>query len=323
MTADSPSQRDTAPSRRRWQFSLRAMLVFVLVAAIVSKIVVRFPRQSTFTLSMTLLVLLPLVIIALRRAPFVRLGTMADDRCPPDGPIAGMLLRPLRFLGLWQPEKPPSLAAGLATALISSMVLVGLWPLIRAIGQPLSLVTLQTTKEGFTWVDATHSMMTVFSPGKHWVQIWQWEAWSLSRWWLLFGALVLAWLAVSAPFKRWLKTERASSTLARFLAFAPWFILLEVVYLIGVWIACPRIASEPSSGFVVGIFSWDMWYWDCWLDRGWLIRGALPTFVTASVFFVEVLRWRWPYAVVAALVLVPIGLMLSVACSVAYFQLIA
>ena len=319
MTADSPSQYDTAQSRRRWQFSLRAMLFFVLVVSIVFKIASRFPRQSTFTLSMTFLLLFPLVIVGVLRAPFVRFGTIAKHRCPPDGPIASMLLRSLRFLGLWQPEDAPSLVAGLTTALISTLALVGLWPLIREIGLNLSLATLQPMGYGpYTWGDATRSMMEIFPTARYWVRVWQWEAWALGRWWLLFGIIVLAWLAVSVPFKRWLKIDRASSTLARFLAFAPWFIVLEVAFLIGVWIESPATVAEPSTGFVVGIFSWDLWHWNCWLDRGWLIRGALPTFVTAGVFFVGVLRWRWPHAVVAALILVPIALILSVACTVAY-----
>ena len=99
---------------------------------------------------------------------------------------------------------------------------------------------------------------------------------------------------------------------------APWLIVLEVAFLIGVWIESPNTVPEPSTGFVVGIFSWDLWHWDCWLDRGWLIRGALPTFIAGFVFFASVLRWWRVASVIAALVLVPVALLLSVACTVAY-----
>jgi hypothetical protein len=54
------------------------------------------------------------------------------------------------------------------------------------------------------------------------------------------------------------KSERVTATLARFLAFAPWFIFLELALLIGVWIESPNTIPEPSTGFVVGIFSWDL-----------------------------------------------------------------
>ena len=106
--------------------------------------------------------------------------------------------------------------------------------------------------------------------------------------------------------------------LSRFLAFAPWLVVLEMSFLIGVWLRGPTTVPEPSTGFVVGIFSWDLWHWDCWLDRGWLVRGAVPTLLAGYVFFARVLRWPRPAALVAAAVLVPLALMLSVACTVAY-----
>lgn len=140
----------------------------------------------------------------------------------------------------------------------------------------------------------------------------------MGRWWLLFGTITLLWVAVSLPLKRWLKIGSTLGILARFLAFAPWFIVLEVAFLIGVWINSPNTVPEPSTGFVVGIFSWDLWHWDCWLDRGWLIRGALPTSLAGTVFFAGVVQWRWPFAFFAAMLLVPVALMMSVACTVAY-----
>jgi hypothetical protein len=100
--------------------------------------------------------------------------------------------------------------------------------------------------------------------------------------------------------------------------FAPWLLVLEVTFLIGVWIKLPILVPEPSTGFVVGIFSWDLWHWDCWIDHGWLIRGAIPTFIAGCVFFGRVLNWHWLVAMVAAVILVPIALTLSVACTVAY-----
>ena len=268
---------------------------------------------------MTLLLIFPLVIVEFLRMPFAYLGLIGNDRCARDGPIANVLVRPFRLLCFGQFADSPSLLGGFATALISTIALVGLWPLVREIGLNLSLATLQPIDEyTYTWNDAARSMAEAFSDSGYWLRVWRWEIWSLGRWWLLFGAIVLVWFAVSSPFKRWFKIDRPSPTLARFLAFAPWFIVLEVAFLIGVWIESPNTVAEPSTGFVVGIFSWDLWHWDCWLDRGWLIRGAIPSFITAGVFFVGVLRWWWPTAVVAALIFVPIAVMLSVACTVAY-----
>jgi hypothetical protein len=223
----------------------------------------------------------------------------------------------VHWLGLGQSEIAPSLAAGFTTAVLSTVTLIGLWPALREIGLQLAIASFQPLEQ-FTWKDAARSMTNAFASREYWLRLWEWEAWSIGRWWLLFVAITLLWLAASSSLVRRLKSDRLWQTLARFLAFAPWLIVLEVSFLIGVWIEEPLIVPEPSTGFVVGIFSWDLWHWDCWLDRRWLVRGALPTFLAGSVFFAGVLRWRWPAAVAAALVLIPIALVLSVACTVAY-----
>ncbi len=304
MTAELPSQHNSPQPRRRWQFSLRGLAICVFVLCILLAIAAQFPRQSSFAVSMALLLLLPLVVVALVRALVTRIGLKDSAR---------------QWLGLWPPEPAPSLAAGLATAIISMLVLVGLWPLMREIGLVLSLLAWQPiARYTYTWADAGRSMSEAFFSSRYWLRLWQWEAWSAGRWWLLFGAILLAWLALSMPLRRRLKLEPVSATLARFLAFAPWIIVLEFAFLIGVWIESPSTVPEPSTGFVVGIFSWNLWHWDCWLDRDWLVRGALPTFVAGAVFFAGVLRWHWPAAIVAAIVLIPIALLLSVACTVAY-----
>lgn len=165
---------------------------------------------------------------------------------------------------------------------------------------------------------AISSVLQAFSSGGYWVRLWRWELWAVGRWWILFGAIVLSWLAVSSAAPRWLRRERALQTIARFLAFAPWLMVLEMAFLIGVWIESPLTVPEPSTGYVVGIYSWDLWRWDCWLDRRWLIRGALPTLIVGCVFFVQVLRWPWPAGAVAAVLLIPLALILSIAGTVAY-----
>jgi hypothetical protein len=53
-------------------------------------------------------------------------------------------------------------------------------------------------------------------------------------------------------------------------------------------------------------------------DCGRLIRGALPTFIGGVAFVLTVLRWHWLAALFGAAILVPISLMWSVACTVAY-----
>ena len=113
------------------------------------------------------------------RIPFVYLGIISDDRAARHGPVANVLLRPFRLLGLWKPENAPSVAAGFTTALISTFALVGLWPLLHEIGLNLSLATLQPiSKYTYTWNDATRSMVEAFSDTGNWLWVWRWELWS-------------------------------------------------------------------------------------------------------------------------------------------------
>src|SRR5687768_8315426 len=107
MSDDLPAKHDS-PERSRWQYSLRAALLVVLVLSVLLAVASQFPRQSAFTASMLLLLLFPLVVAQMLRMPLVRRGT-------------GL---PLRWLGLWQTENAPSLAEGFATALVSTLVLV-------------------------------------------------------------------------------------------------------------------------------------------------------------------------------------------------------
>src|SRR6185436_4446756 len=141
-------------------------------------------RHSAFAASMSLLLLVPLLLIAA---------------------LGGRPIRPwpLRLLALCAAEPAPSPATGAIVALVSTLVLVGLWPILREAGCSLSLLSRQPIGNyTYTWKDAGSSMSEAFSSPGYWLRLWQWEAWAVARWWLLFGAIVLAWLAVSLPLRR-------------------------------------------------------------------------------------------------------------------------
>src|SRR5262249_6978051 len=127
-------------------------------------------------------------------------------------------------------------------------------------------------------------------------RLFDWELWAMLRWWILFGTWATAWLVVARPLRyRW-PLEPPAACYRRLLAFAPWLVTLEIAFLIGVWMTTPNVVPEPSTGFVEGIFSWDLWHWDCWKGPTWINRGLLPTWLIATVFARCVLRWRWPPA---------------------------
>ncbi|HXT60640.1 MAG TPA: hypothetical protein VN699_18510 [Pirellulales bacterium] len=321
MSEERASRCSLSKSPRRFQFSLRAAFGAIFVLAVALAIASRFPRHSAFAALMSLLLLFPLAVASALRTAMVRFGPISDDwrihrQGDRDGRILSTRRRLFQYLGLCQPADCPSLAAGFTVAVLSSIALAGLWPAIREIGLLMALVLAWPLDQ--IWDYATRSIPETFLRGEYWLRLGRWELWSLGRWWLLFGAVLSLWLVLSSPFRRWLRCEPWSRTLARFLLFAPWLVVLEVAFLIGVWIESPNTVPEPSTGFVVGIFSWNLWHWDCWMNRGWMIRGALPTFVAGCAFFTQVLRWRRLATMIAALLLIPIALMLSVACTVAY-----
>ena len=310
-----------APSRRPRQFSLRVVFLLLLIFSILFAVAFYQPRYSIFSVLMILLLLVPLSIVAGTRAAMIGAGLLTTDRV--DGrqrtraeSMIRAMLSPFRFFGLCLCDEVASLLPALVVAVVSTVVLIGLWPAIREIGLAIALVS--NPHEWYVWDYVRQSVPSTFSRPSYWSRLWYWELWSVGRWWLLFGAILLLWRVVLVALPRRWQRDGTLQMLARFFAFAPWLIVLEMGFLAGVWVTSPQIVPEPSTGFVVGIFSWDLWHWDCWLDRGWLIRGAVPTLVAGSIFFARVLRWPWPAAAIAGLLLIPIALVLSVACTVAY-----
>src|SRR5262249_42046488 len=151
------------PSWRKWQFSLRVALLFVLGLSIVLAIASQWPRWSAFAVSMTLLLFFPLALAALLRAPLGGWGLIADEPAARCGRVVNAVARPLRWLGLWPSKQPPSLVAGLRTALISTAVLVGLWPVLREVGSVVSILSRQPIASyTYTWSDAARSMESAF-----------------------------------------------------------------------------------------------------------------------------------------------------------------
>ncbi|MCU0880729.1 MAG: hypothetical protein MUF06_23410 [Pirellulaceae bacterium] len=316
---------EKAVDRRRYQFSLWTILVVTTVVAVTLGAFLQLPRWLIGYALFALFLVFPLFVASLVRQGLVWFGLLADlwtaDE-PYGRSVAGLARDCLRGLGLARAKgaKSPSLRDSLLIAAIYSLTLVGLWPALREIGLQISMSTFHSG--GWTLTSAWQSFAEAVASGGYWLRLIKWESWSLGRWWLLFGLLTLLMLALAQLVSRLLSRPGwrlpVAETLARWLAFAPWLVALEMAFLIGVWIRSPNTVPEPSTGFVVGIFNWGLWHWDAWLDHGWLVRGAVPTIIVASVFFVEVTRWPWWLALVAAILLIPVTLLLSIATTVAY-----
>jgi hypothetical protein len=135
-------------------------------------------------------------------------------------------------------------ARGLGLSLFVDALLVGLWPVWRKVA--LDVRRLATD----AWSRANISVVfqewrMIARDLSYWKRLWSWEAWSLARWWLLFGLLAIA----TTPLSR-RERPRADAAI-QLLRFSPWLIVLEFGYLVGVWIARGKVAvvPEPSTIF--------------------------------------------------------------------------
>src|SRR4030095_3695619 len=194
---------ETNRSQRRYQFSLRAILIVVTLSCLVLAIAARFPRQSAFTALMMCLLLFPLVMATAIRSIIVRAGLIDDcwrwqTSGARQGDITEWPARVFRFLGLSHAAGGPSLAAGATVAIISTMVLVGLWPMLREVG--LWFAIAANEPKIFSFESAAQSIRECATSGRYWFRLWHWELWSVGRWWMLFGGLLALWLGAEAAF---------------------------------------------------------------------------------------------------------------------------
>jgi hypothetical protein len=180
-------------------------------------------------------------------------------------------------------------------ALIVTLLLIALWPIIKEVGLVVSvLISSGGPPPGAQlgqqlWRELTWPF--------RWRTYCGWEAWSVARWWLLFGALAMA-LPSNLPREQRFR---------RLMLFAPWIALLEIGYLVGVWFVRPTIVPEPNTLFA----TWPISVTEVLTNSYWLARGALPTLAVGLVFARAVLTWPWPASATLAMILVPTALLFS------------
>jgi hypothetical protein len=146
----------------------------------------------------------------------------------------------------------------------------------------------------------------------HWRRVGVWEAWSISRWWILLATIALIWPSSAAKPEadRGVRSER----LVRLLLFAPWISFLELLFLVGVWFVMPAVVPEPSTLFGISADS----FWAMCTERFWLVRGVLPSAAVGLVFFRAVLGCRWHTALILSLAFIPLALATSVVWSLLF-----
>jgi hypothetical protein len=200
-------------------------------------------------------------------------------------------------------------ARGLGLALFVDALLVGLWPVWRAVASDVGLLaTNSAARVNISAVLQEWSMLA--RDLAYWKRLWTWEAWSLARWWLLLGLLSIVTTLLSP------RARPKSEAAIRLLWFSPWLIVLEFGYLIGVWIARGQVnvVPEPSTMFASewGFRKFGILHYVPF----WLTRGGPSSFVVGLAYFRIVPGWRWGEAILGSLALVPVAVGLSMFWSV-------
>ena len=303
------------------QFRLITLIGVVTLAAIVVRLFLAFPSQvlSLLVFAATATAMLWLVSVfsnamaavgrfALRTAamPAVR----GSDR--EMSPWHSRLWIALRY---GDPRLvyavPPAWIVSVATMLVTLLA----WRPIRLLGQFFSgLPAFYGTESYLSYVWGNWSWSEWTDP-LGWKLNLIWEAGSLAHWWLHFAILGTIGTAVIAMRGGgWCIRER----IGRFLWFAPWLMLLDVMLLFSSWMLQPTTVPEPSTGFVVGIFRWELWRWDCWQDQFWLQRASFPCALVTAVFFRRFFDLRWSLAILAGVLSIPMAIMGCIAWSVLF-----
>jgi hypothetical protein len=207
-----------------------------------------------------------------------------------------------------------SFVRALGLSLFVDALIVGLWPIWREAALDLGILM------AIMW--AQHDYMSFSREWQHiahdvqfWKEIWWWEAWSLARWWLLFALLTLATVRFS------LRERPAIAAAIALLRFSPWLIVLELGYLVGVWIARKSVGVVPEPAT---FFATDWGFRQFGILRYvpfWLRRGAMPSLIVGLAFFRMVPKWRWGMAIVGTLLLVPVAVALSMLWSALWIAL--
>ena len=211
------------------------------------------------------------------------------------GGVLPVIVSPVRTLGACASRPRVTPQRAMTFALAVTVLLIALWPVVKEVGLAIGLLMAPGAGNSISMV-WEYFRREITSPFR-WRTYCGWEAWSVARWWLLFGALAMLLPSRLPREQRW----------RRLMLFAPWIALLEIGFLVGVLVAFPGIVPEPNTLFT----TWPIHARQVLTDEVWLTRGVVPTLAAVLVFARAVLGWRWPATVLLGVVLVPAGLLLS------------
>ena len=303
------------------QFRLITLIGVVTFAAITVRLFVALPAQ---VINLGVFVLLAAGLLWMISATSAVLSWLwqtfgRSGGIPAGGttlPCHARLLGPLRYSDpMFGEATPYPWTVVLAT--ISLVVLC--WRPIRLAGQFFSGVpTFYGTESFSSYLSNSWNWSDWVDPGG-WKMNLVWQAGSHLHWWLHFAILGIPGLCAIALFGCKLKLR---DRLKRFFLFAPWIALLDLMLLFASWMLKPTTVPEPSTGFVVGIFRWELWQWDCWQDSFWLLRASAPCWLVTAVFFRHVFDFGWQLSAFLGLLCIPMAIAGCIAWTVLFGDVI-
>jgi|GEM_PF-5151618 hypothetical protein len=318
MDDQGPSLRSRPP-----QFRLVALLTVVTFAAVYARFAVSFPTQAMTLICFACATAGMLCLVAAVTKIFDRASSRPRHQPqPPSPPPArlrwgGWVLAPLQEGTGSQADSWPRACF---VALVTLVLTIALWKVIK--GLSMTFVGLPTLHQlpvsrleylAFCWRD-----MIAWGDLDSWKWNLLWELCSQVHWWLHFAALGLY-----AIFVKYILGHkmRVQDWIRRYLLFAPWLMVLDLMLLFATWLLQPSVVPEPSTGFMVSIFRWELWHWDCWLDRFWLLRASFPCAFVSAVFLRKLFGTNWLISAAGGLATVPLAIMGCIASTLLFQNL--
>jgi hypothetical protein len=291
------------PGKRRWQFRLRTIFLAIAGVAVLLLVDRNLPGAAGMFIlwlafvaafwTLAGLVSVPIWLVSMPRRDETRLARLARAARTQLQVLWGKTPHWMGTMSL------------LCMAIVYSSLLALTWRFWKRVGLEVATSTSSEIEPPLAW-DWHACFQDIFGSGRYpfWLPIW--PAWAQARWWLLFGLLAVT-VEVCDRVRH---TAEPRGTLAkRFLAFVPWFAVLELGYLCGVWVDDNFVVPEMSTIWGYGLDQ----PFEPLTRRLWLVRGVLPTLVVALVFFRRVARAGWTWAILFSIALVPVALVLSAA----------
>lgn len=229
--------------------------------------------------------------------------------------IPVVLVHPGKTLRLTDlPGRVTAIRAGLF-ALSISLLTVALWDVARTalcmIGLAFNFSFPAWRAYALRWSAWQHVL-----DASHWLRLAKWEAFSLTRWWLFYGFVVITTTALMRRSSVRASGPALSGAMIRLLLLSAWFPVLEIAIVIGTLIhEGGNTIPEPST-----IFGGE--WWTGWFRAAWLVRAGLPVLVVNYLCLRHVARVSPRWCLVLAAAWAPVALWVCVAWSKLYIVLL-